>query len=184
MSNIRSENLGSLNIESLAPNPDKDKAVRKDSPLELIENNSSMKVDEITITSLENAIKDMVEAAVTSPLLEKKNSTKEEEILTNKESDFSDFIYIQSPILNTSVSQDQTAPRDELTLNNPVQAFKKQMKVVEPNDTQLEGADEDGFTLVMNKKKQKKTNNNKIRQSYPKPSPYKRAKGGHTSSLN
>ncbi|CAG8767023.1 14546_t:CDS:1, partial [Dentiscutata heterogama] len=75
----------------LAPNPDKDKTVRKESPLELIENNSSMKVDEITITSLENAIKDMVEATVTSPLSEEKNSMKKEETLTDKDSDSSDF---------------------------------------------------------------------------------------------
>ncbi|CAG8694045.1 15848_t:CDS:1, partial [Dentiscutata heterogama] len=75
----------------LAPNPDKDKTVRKESPLELIENNSSMKVDEITITSLENAIKDMVEATVTSPLSEEKNSMKKEETLMDKESDSSDF---------------------------------------------------------------------------------------------
>ncbi|CAG8737928.1 9041_t:CDS:1, partial [Dentiscutata heterogama] len=86
----------------LAPNPDKDKTVRKGSSLELIENNSSMKGDEITITSLENAIKDMVEATVTSPLSEEKNSMKKEETLTDKESDSSDFVYIQPPILNTS----------------------------------------------------------------------------------
>ncbi|CAG8775482.1 1612_t:CDS:1, partial [Dentiscutata heterogama] len=86
----------------LAPKPDKDKTVRKKSPSELIENNSSMKVDEITIILIENAIKDMVEATVTSPLSEEKNSVKKEETLTDKESDSSDFIYIQSPILNTS----------------------------------------------------------------------------------
>ncbi|CAG8765482.1 5984_t:CDS:1, partial [Dentiscutata heterogama] len=124
----------------LAPSSDKNKTVRKESSLELIEDNSSMKVDEITIISLENVIKDMVEATVISSLSEEKNSMKKEETLMDKESDSSDFIYIQSPILNTSVSQDQTAPR-------VVQAFKEQMKGVEPNNTRLEGADEDGFTL-------------------------------------